>query len=719
MPQDLLIALFGVLLVGLLSYITNQLPPLKQFRGSGFLLVLLAIKLVLLGWVWQVSSTGDRIYQAHQALFDGGKLVLMGAFAASLLGLISGLRGKEASQNAAPQPNLRDRLLQAELEEVAKLKDDSLHHQILIDLKMTDEREQVGSPSKQLIINEATIDLPVATQMIEVFRRSEVGGRLLILGDPGAGKTIMLMELAKSLLEAGQQDLSAPVPVILDLSTWREDQKTLADWLVEQISHEKYTLDRNMSREWLEAGRFLPLLDGLDELGLDRQCKAIAAINQYLKADARLDLVVCCRWEEYKASEDKLTELNRAIRLQPLTDCKIRDYLKQLSRDDLWQPIQSNPELLELSRSPLFLNITVIAYQGQPIQNRQDLFNAYIDRRFELPLQKRVYPAGKAPNPLQTLHYLIWLAQQMKRESKTEFLIEQMQPSLLKNIQTRRVYGTLVALLFSLIYLLAEWLIGGNSAFAFQYNLIPYLIFIPLLIVFAHNQKIEPLETLRWSWRDFCNIWISQTNSYIKISFIIGVLAALRFCFSINQGISIVDIALSCVFALFSASFFFIFMCLILGVPSALISTLKGSEILNRTGANEGIKRSIRNSIIVVSIIWFSSSLSLLLLTRLLFQFPEAGEVFMSAFSSYSGIVLAILRTGLGIAFIFSIQLGLVSLIQHFALRLTLSRNQHIPWNYAKFLEYASDRRLIQQVGGRYRFIHRLLRDHFAAMELR
>jgi hypothetical protein len=55
---------------------------------------------------------------------------------------------------------------------------------------------------------------------------------------------------------------------------------------------------------------------------------------------------------------------------------------------------------------------------------------------------------------------------------------------------------------------------------------------------------------------------------------------------------------------------------------------------------------------------------------------------------------------------------------QHFTLRLILYYNNQIPWNYARFLNYATDRLLLQRVGGRYRFIHRLVQEHFAAMPL-
>jgi hypothetical protein len=56
--------------------------------------------------------------------------------------------------------------------------------------------------------------------------------------------------------------------------------------------------------------------------------------------------------------------------------------------------------------------------------------------------------------------------------------------------------------------------------------------------------------------------------------------------------------------------------------------------------------------------------------------------------------------------------------IQHFALRLILYRDGYIPWNYARFLDYAAERIFLQKVGGGYIFIHRLLLEHFAQMEL-
>ena len=56
--------------------------------------------------------------------------------------------------------------------------------------------------------------------------------------------------------------------------------------------------------------------------------------------------------------------------------------------------------------------------------------------------------------------------------------------------------------------------------------------------------------------------------------------------------------------------------------------------------------------------------------------------------------------------------------IKHVALRLVLWGKQDVPWNYARFLDHAVDRLFLQKVGGGYIFVHRMLLEHFAAMEL-
>ncbi|MCU0568363.1 MAG: NACHT domain-containing protein [Oculatellaceae cyanobacterium Prado106] len=54
--------------------------------------------------------------------------------------------------------------------------------------------------------------------------------------------------------------------------------------------------------------------------------------------------------------------------------------------------------------------------------------------------------------------------------------------------------------------------------------------------------------------------------------------------------------------------------------------------------------------------------------------------------------------------------------IQHLAIRAFLAGNGAMPWNYAAFLDYATERTFLRKVGGNYMFVHRLLLEYFATL---
>lgn len=45
-------------------------------------------------------------------------------------------------------------------------------------------------------------------------------------------------------------------------------------------------------------------------------------------------------------------------------------------------------------------------------------------------------------------------------------------------------------------------------------------------------------------------------------------------------------------------------------------------------------------------------------------------------------------------------------------------RHGYAPPRYDRLLDYATERLLLQRIGGRYRFMHKLLQEYFAAMLL-
>ena len=89
------------------------------------------------------------------------------------------------------------------------------------------------------------------------------------------------------------------------------------------------------------------------------------------------------------------------------------------------------------------------------------------------------------------------------------------------------------------------------------------------------------------------------------------------------------------------------------------------------------------------------------------------GTSVLIAVTLISGLI-----NGLNFGLIFWLIFGGNACIHHLTLRSILYRNGFTPWNYARFLNYATERIFLQQAGGSYIFVHRMLLEHFAQMEL-
>jgi hypothetical protein len=61
---------------------------------------------------------------------------------------------------------------------------------------------------------------------------------------------------------------------------------------------------------------------------------------------------------------------------------------------------------------------------------------------------------------------------------------------------------------------------------------------------------------------------------------------------------------------------------------------------------------------------------------------------------------------------------AVIPCIQYIVLRLMLQLSGQMPWNITRFLDYCTERLILQRVGNRYRFIHRLVQEHFANLEI-
>lgn len=341
----------------------------------------------------------------------------------------------------------------------------SLHHQVLIELGMQARPDAVNHPWQNIVRlpNQAPQLIAPGQPISSVF--DQANGRLLILGDPGGGKTTTLLTLAEQLIARAQVDETAPIPVVFQLSTWNAARLSLDKWLAEELK-ERYKVPLKLGEVWAATGEILPLLDGLDEIGSSNKDRAnyVEKINAYLGQSGN-QIVVCSRTAEYSSLGARLA-LDTGVEIQPLDVTQIDDYLARFGPPlaGLREAVVADRNLRELATSPLLLSVMALTYRNMPATSLsilereeayQQLWADYVINRFQ---QLRADAPTKS-FLLQT--WLIWLARGMMIHYNQVFYFDRITPSWLSaNHQYRRFTQT-VSSLGSLIISLCTSVVVG------------------------------------------------------------------------------------------------------------------------------------------------------------------------------------------------------------------------------------------------------------------
>src|SRR5258706_4755616 len=106
----------------------------------------------------------------------------------------------------------------------------SVHEAALLELGMEIREEAVDNPWRMVMEkpDQSREVLPQGRKIKDIF--NEANRLLLILGEPGSGKTTTLLQLARDLIAEVDSAFTQPVPVILNLSTWTSKQQPLDEW---------------------------------------------------------------------------------------------------------------------------------------------------------------------------------------------------------------------------------------------------------------------------------------------------------------------------------------------------------------------------------------------------------------------------------------------------------------------------------------------------------
>jgi hypothetical protein len=364
-----------------------------------------------------------------------------------------------------------------------------LNAPIQVEIGMESYADAVASPLNRAAeeYGKENKTYPPGSRLLDVFR--EWNGELLLLGDPGSGKSTSLLTLARDLTEAAKVNAFEPIPVVFNLSSWAEKRGDLVEWLAEEL-YAKYNIPKRIAQVWIDNDELLLLLDGLDEVRREHRAGCVGAINRF-KAQHLVSMVVCCRTADYEEQKQKLN-LHGAIVLQPISPHYF-DQLEIAGQEDisrLLQVLHGDPTLTAFAQTPLMLNVIAMAYRAispeeleklkTPDAHRSYILQAFIQQRLQSKQAERQYPSR------ESIRWLSRLAGFLRQSNQAIFLEERIQPNWLGGglpvvlyILLTRMVGSVLAGIFPLL--------SGSTAGSIAWNQISkitILLFLGLAVGF-------------------------------------------------------------------------------------------------------------------------------------------------------------------------------------------------------------------------------------------
>ena len=573
--------------------------------------------------------------------------------------------------------------------------DASLHSAALLDLGIKQDPEAVIKYPWAIKKESTDETLPAGTSMLEIFDTIGMGRSLLILGAPGSGKTTMLLELARQLIQCAREDVTQPIPMVFNLSSWTES-KTLADWLAQELNN-LYSVPRKTAPDWVKGNKLLLLLDGLDEVRQESRVKCVEAINEFRKQNGLTSLAVCSRSQDYADLNAKLS-FEGAIEVQPLTQKQITEFFNRFGDEmaGIKQVLKKDSALREMAETPLFLSIMIIAYRdrrdveilvsGDEKEKRKHLFDTYIEYMFVHQRSRNM-----VFNKQSMTHWISILAQKLIEHNQAMYLIENTQPAWLSKkkqqeqyeLLGRFIFGMIFGFLIAPIFMIFAWVYSSTlveklfilmvgMSLGLSIGLLNVLISVPIIKILTKLRK-EPTKILTidvLSWR-----WVKAKKALWR-GLVFGSIAGLFL-------------------GALSSPTYGLTYCIAIMLLTGLMGGITSEQLDQTTFAGQKLILTARK------ILWL-----------FIFGVPVGWLIGGLLIGGFNGGVIF----GLFLGILAGLRYSGTVLIRHYTLRFILARNNLLPWRLVPFLDHCVDLIFLRRVGGGYIFVHRLLMEHFAEM---
>ncbi|MCC5640291.1 NACHT domain-containing NTPase [Nostoc sp. CHAB 5844] len=205
--------------------------------------------------------------------------------------------------------------------------------------------------------------------------------KLMVLGKPGAGKTTFLKYLAIQCINNEFQENYIPIFITLKQFSETSNHLDLHDYIVQSWSNSRIT--KTQIIQLLKIGKFLILLDGLDEIKEEYSNQIVNQIKELLEQYPINKFIITCRVAAREYIFEKLTE----VEVSDFDERQIKAFVNQWFQNKepdaperFIQQLELNAPIKELATNPLLLTLLCLEFEdsGDFPSDRTELYSRAI-----------------------------------------------------------------------------------------------------------------------------------------------------------------------------------------------------------------------------------------------------------------------------------------------------------------------------------------------------
>jgi NACHT domain len=213
---------------------------------------------------------------------------------------------------------------------------------------------------------------------------------LMVLGQPGAGKSTFLRRLGLEALKGKNSRYNHEcVPVFLELKRLTTGKINLEQAIIQELENCGFPQPEKSAKKLLERGKLLILLDGLDEIPTQQLDKAITTIQDFVDKHSQNRFVASCRTAAYRSGFQRFYDVIMA----DFDDEQIKQFINNWFQSEqdkqvdtargCWELLQQSEynATRELAQTPLLLTLLCLVFddfQAFP-KNRAELYKKALD----------------------------------------------------------------------------------------------------------------------------------------------------------------------------------------------------------------------------------------------------------------------------------------------------------------------------------------------------